>query len=84
MKPFDLVHSDLWGPYPISSITGSKYFLLFIDYHTRFTWFYLLQINLKLTVIFLTLRASLKHNFTQLLNPYKLIGVENSDQLKLC
>ena len=37
MKPFDLVYSDLWGPSPIASVTGVKYFLLFIDNHTRFT-----------------------------------------------
>lgn len=43
MKPFDLVHSDLWGPSPISSITSVKYFLLFIDDYTRFTWLYLLN-----------------------------------------
>ena len=43
MQPFDLVYSDLWGPSPITSVTGSKYFFLFIDDHTRFTWLYLLQ-----------------------------------------
>lgn len=43
MKPFDLIHSDLWGPSPISSITSVKYFRLFIDDNTRFTWLYLLN-----------------------------------------
>ncbi|CAN0903191.1 Retrovirus-related Pol polyprotein from transposon RE2, partial [Linum grandiflorum] len=37
-KPFDLVHSDLWGPSPVSSRLGYRYFALFIDHATRHTW----------------------------------------------
>ena len=43
IKPFDLEHSNLWEPSPIAFITSVKYFLLFIDDHTHFTWFYLLN-----------------------------------------
>ncbi|GLU14187.1 hypothetical protein SLE2022_307710 [Rubroshorea leprosula] len=35
--PFDLVHSDVWGPSPTPTTGGSRYFVLFIDDHTRFT-----------------------------------------------
>ena len=30
-KCFELIHSDLWGPAPIDSYDGYKYFILFID-----------------------------------------------------
>ena len=43
IKPFDLVHSNLWEPSPFVFVTSVKYFLLFIDDHTHFTWFYLLN-----------------------------------------
>ena len=43
LHPFELVHSDLWGPSPITSITSVKYFILFIDDFSRFSWFYLLK-----------------------------------------
>ncbi|KAK8962030.1 hypothetical protein KSP40_PGU011746 [Platanthera guangdongensis] len=36
--PFDLVHSDIWGPFKISSISGFRYFITFIDDHSRTTW----------------------------------------------
>jgi GAG-pre-integrase domain len=42
-EPFDLIHSDVWGPAPIDSIAGYKWFVLFIDDCTRMTWIYLLK-----------------------------------------
>jgi transposase InsO family protein len=42
-KPFDLIHSDVWGPAPIESFNGNKYFVLFIDDFSRTTWLYLMK-----------------------------------------
>lgn len=41
-KPFALVHTDLWGPYKISSMTGATYFLTIMDDNKRTTWTHLL------------------------------------------
>ncbi|CAN0886875.1 Retrovirus-related Pol polyprotein from transposon TNT 1-94 [Linum grandiflorum] len=41
--PFDLVHTDLWGPSPVTSRMGFRYFALFIDHATRYTWIYFLR-----------------------------------------
>lgn len=38
--PLALIHTDLWGPAPIPSTTGAKYFLLLIDDYSRFSWIY--------------------------------------------
>lgn len=40
---FDLVHCDLWGPYPLSSFTGSHYFFTLVDDHSRVVRIYLLK-----------------------------------------
>jgi len=43
LAPFDLVHSDVWGPSPVSTKGGSRYYVSFIYDFTRFTWIYLLK-----------------------------------------
>ena len=34
---FDLIHSDVWGPSPISSIGGSRYFIVFVDDYSSYS-----------------------------------------------
>ena len=42
-KPLELVHSDLWGPSPVLSSSGYRYYIHFVDAFSRFTWLYLLR-----------------------------------------
>jgi transposase InsO family protein len=42
-SPFELVHSDLWGPAPVVSTNAFRYYLVFVDEFTKFTWVYLLK-----------------------------------------
>lgn len=44
-KPFQLVHSDLWGPAFTASAYGYKYYIHFIDDYTRYTWIYPLTVK---------------------------------------
>jgi hypothetical protein len=39
-EPFMLIHSDVWGPCSITSLSGYKWFVTFIDCYTRMTWVY--------------------------------------------
>jgi histone deacetylase 1/2 len=38
--PLDLIFSDVWGPFPMLSSNGFHYFVIFVDAHTKFIWFY--------------------------------------------
>uniref|UniRef100_A0A2N9J940 Integrase catalytic domain-containing protein n=1 Tax=Fagus sylvatica TaxID=28930 RepID=A0A2N9J940_FAGSY len=40
---FDLIHSDVWGPSPVMAFSGHRYYVTFIDDHSRCTWVYLLK-----------------------------------------
>lgn len=42
-SPFQIIHSDVWGPAPVKSFHGHSYFVLFVDDYTRFTWVYFLK-----------------------------------------
>lgn len=37
-EPGGLIHADVWGPYSIEALDGSRYWLFFTDDATRFTW----------------------------------------------
>lgn len=42
LKPFELIHSDVWTS-PISSPSNIRYYVLFLDDHTHFVWVYPLR-----------------------------------------
>ena len=39
----EVVHSDVWGPSPITSLLGFNYYVLFVDDYTCFTWLFLVK-----------------------------------------
>ncbi|CAL1397690.1 unnamed protein product [Linum trigynum] len=42
-NPFQLIHTDIWGPHPVPSYDGHRYFLTIVDDFSRMTWIILLQ-----------------------------------------
>ena len=42
-EPLQLVYSDLWGPSPVQSSNGYKYYICFVDAISRYSWIYLLR-----------------------------------------
>lgn len=43
LKPFELIHLDIWGPYRVAARGGYKYFMTIVDDHSRMTWVNLLK-----------------------------------------
>ncbi|KAK8933736.1 hypothetical protein KSP39_PZI015982 [Platanthera zijinensis] len=58
--PFDLVHSDIWGPAPIASHSGYLYYVSFIDDFSRCAWVYLLRNRSEIPDVY--------HSFTTMLH----------------
>ncbi|CAJ2637310.1 unnamed protein product [Trifolium pratense] len=42
-RPFEYVHSDLWGPTSVSTHGGGSYFLSIIDDYSRRVWVYIIK-----------------------------------------
>jgi len=42
-RVFDVVHSDVWGPTKTALMGGCRYYVSFIDDHTRRVWVYFMK-----------------------------------------
>ena len=56
-----LIHSDISGPMPITSMNGSRYILTFIDYFSRYTWVFFLKKKSEVCEIFSELKSLIKN-----------------------
>ncbi|PKU80502.1 Retrovirus-related Pol polyprotein from transposon TNT 1-94 [Dendrobium catenatum] len=43
--PLELVHSDVWGPSPVPSHQGFRYYLILVDDYSRFVWLFPLMLK---------------------------------------
>jgi hypothetical protein len=55
--PLQLIHSDVWGPSPVPSISGFKYYVIFIDDWSRYTWLFPLKSKSDVPSIFSHFKA---------------------------
>ena len=63
-QPLELVHSDVWGPAPIPSSNGYRYYILFVDDFTHFNWLYLLKHMSDVFTTFKTFKATVENQFS--------------------
>jgi hypothetical protein len=82
-QPLELVHSDVWGPAPISSSNGYKYYLLFVDDFSRYSWLFCLNINLMYFLLSNTSKPLLKNSILHKSSSLELIVVENTPPMPL-
>jgi transposase InsO family protein len=73
-EPFDLVHSDVWGPSPTISKSGYRWFVLFTDDCTRMTWLYLLKTKDEVSTSFRNFYNMVK---TQFRRSIKMVRSDN-------
>ena len=62
--PFSLIHSDVWGPSPIATVSGIRWFVIFVDDSTRMTWLYTLHRKDDVFSVFQTFHAMIKTQFS--------------------
>ncbi|KAK8951538.1 hypothetical protein KSP39_PZI004751 [Platanthera zijinensis] len=71
-RPFDLVHSDVWGPAPTLTIgRSSSYFVTFIDEFSRCTWVYLLRDRSELLDVWISFYQLIKTQFDACIKTFR-------------
>ncbi|KAJ9563183.1 hypothetical protein OSB04_008343 [Centaurea solstitialis] len=79
VSAFDLIHSDVWGPAPHPSMGGHRYFVIFIDDHTRFTWIYLMKHRSELPQLYINFARMIQTQFSK---PIKILRADNAMEYK--
>ena len=62
-SPFELVHTDVWGPCRTASTLGLQYFVPFIDDYSRCIWLFLMKNRAELYSIFQKFYAEILTQF---------------------
>ena len=60
-SPLELIHSDVWGPAPLISNNGFRYYVLFVDDYSRFTWVYFLHSKDELVRVFTLFKSQVEN-----------------------
>ncbi|CAL2257035.1 unnamed protein product [Prunus armeniaca] len=77
LMPFGLVHSDVWGPSPVSTTLGVHWFVLFVDDCTRMMWLYGMKNKSDVVEIFQRFNHIIQ---TQFMLPIKIFQSDNGGE----
>jgi hypothetical protein len=72
---FDLIHFDVWGPSHVASMSGSRYFVIFVDNFSRYTWVFLMKSRSELLDIYCTFAKMVQTQFSK---PIKAFRSDNA------
>jgi len=62
--PLELIFSDVWGPAPLFSSDGYRYFVIFVDAHTKYIWYYPLVAKSDVYSIFHQFQTLVERQFS--------------------
>ena len=62
---FDFIHSDVWGPFPVSSIGGFRYFVVFVDDYSRYSWIFHMKHRSELLQVYSNFAKMVETQFSK-------------------
>ncbi|XP_019155956.1 PREDICTED: uncharacterized protein LOC109152764 [Ipomoea nil] len=77
---FELIHLDIWGPFPVCSLQGQHYFLTIVDDYSRFTWLHLMRHKSEARPL---IKAFYNYVVTQFSTKIKVIRSDNGAEFNM-
>ena len=68
---FELIHSNVWGPSPVASIGGSRYFVIFIDDYSCYCWIFPMKSCSKLLPIYSNFAKMVETQFSKHIKTFR-------------
>ena len=62
---FVLIHSDVWVPSPVSSIGGPRYFVVFVDDYSRYSWIFHMKHRSELLQVYSNFAKMVETQFSK-------------------
>ena len=62
---FDLIHSDVWGPTFVSSIGRSRYFVVFVDDYSLYSWIFNMKHHSELLQVYSNFAKMIETQFSK-------------------
>ena len=83
-RPLELVHSDVWGPAPLTSHFGFQYYVIFVDDFSKYTWLFPLKNKSDVFNIFTEFHKKAKRQFSQKLCAFQSDWGSENKSLNKC
>ena len=74
---FECKHNDVWGPCSVESLTGCRYFVIFVDDYSRTMWLYLLKSKAEVPQIIIHFCKMISNQFG---NKVKRFQIDNGTE----
>ena len=71
------MHSDVWGPSPLTSLLSFNYYVIFVDDYSRFTWLFLLKHKNEVLSVFKHFKSMVETQFNSKL---KILRTDNGSE----
>ena len=62
---FDLIHSDVWGPSSVSNIGESRYFVVFVDDYSYYSWIFNIKYRSELLQVYFNFAKMVETQFSK-------------------
>ena len=63
LMPFERIHSDVWVPCHMQGLNGHRWYIVFVDDCTHFTWVYLLKSKADVPLVMIQFSELIKTQF---------------------